>query len=654
MPRISHKTWALLFGCLLLHPVPPAGGADATPAKSNLTPPIAEPSIEPIPYISFGTFEGVGTSTFQYVVSDRAGLAQAVGKGIYPNEDWIRDDLQYQQLVNEGRLQGALDKFRPDVDPILAFYKWASLKGAQNQGLRLFNIARSYEAMDRPWQAVKAYYAVVVHFPKSVLWSNGTPWYIAVSALDSIDRLLNAHPDWNMSLENAEIRVVNGFDQKGTNDLFVVNPGSWTARAQTPAERPAASNFRTLYQRGSVKFVRWTNGDFQMMVHDRPFLVRGISYFPTPVGKSPDYGYKAHVEWMTSDDNGNRRIDGPYDSWVDVNGNNKQDADERAAGDFRLMRELGVNTIRLYHQAVNKALLRDLNDTYGIRVLMGDLVGAYTVGSGARWEDGTNYSDPKQRERMRESVRQMVEAHKDEDYVLMWVLGNENNYGVGNSARKDPRSYYRFVNSLARMIHIIDPSRPVAICNGDQENLDLIARECPEVDVLAVNAYRGGDGMGKSFWANMKSVWNKPVLISEFGCPAYNAVQSAKAAEETQAAYLVTNWKDIESHAAGAGTGNALGGVVFEWMDEWWKAGPQYDASIHDKVPQTQGAFHGGWMYEEWLGLASNGDGENSPFLRQLRPAYFALKNGPWQEPLNFLETSAFDTEGKKEESSEN
>ena len=29
--------------------------------------------------------------------------------------------------------------------------------------------------------------------------------------------------------------------------------------------------------------------------------------------------------------------------------------------------------------------------------------------------------------------------------------------------------------------------------------------------------------------------------------------------------------------------------------------------------------------------------------LRQLRPAYFALKNGPWSEPMNFREAEVFD-----------
>ena len=68
------------------------------------------------------------------------------------------------------------------------------------------------------------------------------------------------------------------------------------------------------------------------------------------------------------------------------------------------------------------------------------------------------------------------------------------------------------------------------------------------------------------------------------------------------------------------GQGNALGGVAFEWMDEWWKA---YEPAIHDAKGLWTGPFPDGYMHEEWLGMASQGDGKLSPFLRQLRKAYY-------------------------------
>jgi len=78
-------------------------------------------------------------------------------------------------------------------------------------------------------------------------------------------------------------------------------------------------------------------------------------------------------------------------------------------------------------------------------------------------------------------------------------------------------------------------------------------------------------------------------------------------------------------NAAGTrqGVGNALGGVVFEWLDEWWK---NYEPTVHDKTAGAQGPFPDGYMYEEWFGIIGQGDGKHSPFIRQLREGYYVYK----------------------------
>ena len=88
---------------------------------------------------------------------------------------------------------------------------------------------------------------------------------------------------------------------------------------------------------------------------------------------------------MYEDTNKNGLADGPYDSWVDKNKNDVQDPDEPVVGDFQLMKEMGVNTIREYHQPFqpNKEILRDMYEKHGIRVVLGDFLGKYALGSGA-------------------------------------------------------------------------------------------------------------------------------------------------------------------------------------------------------------------------------------------------------------------------------
>ncbi|MCQ9208381.1 MAG: hypothetical protein NG712_03295, partial [Omnitrophica bacterium] len=126
--------------------------------------------------------------------------------------------------------------------------------------------------------------------------------------------------------------------------------------------------------------------------------------------------------------------------------------------------------------------------------------------------------------------------------------------------------------------------------------------------------------------------------ITEFGSPSYIPGKSELAAEEAQAKYLAAAWQDIQANSAGGGkTGNALGGAVFEWLDEWWKVQPHHpggemaSALRQDAISIAPGPFPGGGFYEEHFGLASQGDGRHSPFQRILRPSYFAFR-GLWTD----------------------
>jgi beta-glucuronidase len=231
----------------------------------------------------------------------------------------------------------------------------------------------------------------------------------------------------------------------------------------------------------------------------------------------------------------------------------------------------------------------------------------------------------------------MVEEYKNEPYVLMWVLGNENNYssvsngetpGSGCLAQQQPEAYYSFVNECAKLIKSLDPhKRPVAICNGDAYMLDYCAKYAPDIDVYGANVYRGDYGMGQ-IWSDIAREYGKPVLITEYGCPGYAKGWSTARIEQGQALYHKNNWNDIMNNTAGiqGGAGNSLGGVVFEWVDEWWKSGYTRDANDHDTVSQWAGPFLDGFAYEEWFGITSQGGGRHSPFERQLRKAYFTYR----------------------------
>ncbi|MBI4341247.1 MAG: hypothetical protein HY598_03075 [Candidatus Omnitrophica bacterium] len=597
-----------------------------------------------IDYTRYGAFRDVGTATYRYEMSNWEGLSAAVGEGIYPNESSLMRDAAYQAAKKAGQLAGSHWDFVFYKDgPQLEFFRWA--EADEEPGVKQFYTALALEHAGLWMHAVKAYYAILVHFPASVGWTGfdpPTPWYVGKVARDKIEAIARLHPELGVRLEDARVIVEGGFDNDPDNDTILVNPGRLVAvppeQVNPPSADVAGLPKRREVGKGAVRLVQYENGHWQLLVDGKPWMIHGLTYQPSAVGESPDEG--TLKDWPTADRNGNGRIDA-FETFVDANLNNRQDANEPTVGDFTLLKAMGVNTIRLYHHATNKALLRQIHQEYGLRFLIGDFVGMYTVGSGAKWEDGTDYLDAAQRKRMTESVKSMVRQFKDEPYVLMWVLGNENNYGgvhgiVGGkgNAAQHPKEYYRFINELASWIHAEDPNHPVAIANGDLGFLDVMAPLIPAVDVFGTNVYRGWHGFGRSLFEEARRALNRPVLITEYGCPAYQAGQPREVIERDQALYHFGNWVDVADNMAGRGVGNAIGGVVFEWADEWWKGGqpPRFSPKVQETQPNWAGPFPGGWNFEEWYGLVSQGNGALSPYLRQLRVSYELYKR-LWNPP---------------------
>ena len=590
-------------------------------------------------YEKYGKFKDEGKREYVYEIIDQEGLSKAVGEGIYPNGISIYRDQDYRWLDQHGWLEGTHWDFVNTDYQRVCFYKWATTD--EDLGVKLFYTALALEKAGLIEQAIKAYYAIVVHYPFTVGWTYWkTPWYIGKVSIDKIDYLTRTHPKLGMKLVGAKIVVEGGFDDNVNNDIVITDPGRIISCKPGEVIPPKIdlSQHKIIDRRGKgkVHLVQYDNGHWQLLVDNKPYEVKCVAYTPNKVGLTPDNGsLVVHRDWMFADFNKNGRIDGPYDAFVDANGNNKQEAEvEPAVGDFQLMKDMGVNTVRLYHHAYNKKLLRELYENYGIRCIVGDYLGMYTIGSGAEWYAGTDYSNPEHRKNMFDSVKEMVKNCKNEPWVLMWMLGNENNYGVACSAKKDPDTYYKFVNEVAKWIHSVDPEHPVAICNGDVLYLDKFAKYCPDVDIYGTNTYRGNYGFGRSLWENIKDVFGHPVLITEYGCPAYmHGGYTKERMEEEQAEYLKGCWEDIKYNMAGSGQGNSLGGVLFEWCDEWWKAGPppENNPAIQERYGQFIGPFPDGWMYEEWLGVVSQANGTLSPFIRHLRKAYFVYKE-LWNE----------------------
>ena len=404
---------------------------------------------------------------------------------------------------------------------------------------------------------------------------------------------------------------------------------------------------------GKVKVVKYDDGTWQLLVDGKPYFIKGVMFAPVKIGESPDEATMR--DWMYYNDNRDGKNEIAYKTWLDRNKNNKRDSGEEVEGDFSLLKKMGCNTIRLYHLAsdnsilgniyktnkstalqydhpVNKELLRQLYNNYGIKVIMGNYVGAWTIGAGASWEEGTDYTNPKHCENIKKSVRAMVLDNKDEPYVLMWVLGNENNLGdwLRCNASKNPEAYAKLIGELAEMIHKLDSEHPVAVCDGDNFNtLKEYAKHAPGLDIVSYNSYRGEYGF-VFLWKEVKRTFDRPVFISEFGIFSYNV--NTGEDQDYQLKYIKGCWRDIVRNSAShydptkRVSGNSIGGVVFDWLDRWYMDGTPSEHNAGTRYWDSSDHLR----HEEWFGIISMGDGSDW-LTRQKRKVYDYLE-GVWNK----------------------
>ncbi|WP_282160900.1 glycoside hydrolase family 2 TIM barrel-domain containing protein [Ulvibacterium marinum] len=337
--------------------------------------------------------------------------------------------------------------------------------------------------------------------------------------------------------------------------------------------------------------------------------------------------------------------------------------------EMSLLKNMGVNVIRQY-TGVPARWIKYIYENYGIYTMLNHSFGRYGLTLDGVWTPVTIYDDAKTQEFLMSEMEELVKGYKDTPGLLLYLLGNENNYGLfwaGAETEDFPddeeriqfigesrgRPMYRLMNDAAKKMKAMDPSHPVAICNGDVLFIDIVAEECKDVDIYGTNTYRGLS-FGDMFQV-VKEKLNKPVMFTEFGADAYNAVEN-KEDQFSQAYYMVGNWKEIYENAAGLGKAdNSVGGFTFQFSDGWWKFGfdDRKNADVHDNNASWS---NGGYardlaapgannMNEEWFGICAKG-ATNPRGLYELYPraAYYALKEvhqlNPYGEgvDLNFVD----------------
>jgi len=327
--------------------------------------------------------------------------------------------------------------------------------------------------------------------------------------------------------------------------------------------------------------------------------------------------------------------------------------------DIPLMKQLNVNTVRIYHSLgsnvenynnVAAQLMPVLDEFYrnGIMVIM-------TVAMTKGDFEGEN---PK--------YLKVVQAFKNHPAILMWAIGNEWNFNKLYDASNisDVDKYWQaidMVDTAARRIKQADPRHPVCSILGDQlgkadDITPVILYCCYNVDIWGLNVYRGKT-FGNLF-SQWKDAWRqfripaKPFFISECGidsfysAPGYSTsiegeftraynVKGSQA-QGAQAEYDRSLWQDILSHLSiGSANEYCLGGLVHEFNDELWKVG-NFNIGLGFAGALDTGYFHyaTNHSYDDY-----NSEGftwAGAPFDGVMNEEYFGLVSADRQPKIAY------------------
>ncbi|SHG66164.1 glycoside hydrolase family 2 TIM barrel-domain containing protein [Winogradskyella jejuensis] len=371
----------------------------------------------------------------------------------------------------------------------------------------------------------------------------------------------------------------------------------------------------------------------KLVVNGKDFIVNGINWDYVPIGN----GILDKGIWNQSDD----IIKSALDS------------------EMALFKNMGVNAIRTY--GLEPRWITYIYENYGIYTMLNTQFGAYGLTINGAWVPQTDYTDPETRKVLMKEVTDMANKYKNTPGLLLYMIGNENNYhlswtgaeteaipidGVDPGIRLAAEGLYKAFNDAAIEIKGIDNSVPVAICNGDLLYLDIVKEYCKDIDIYGTNMYRG-ISFSDAF-QRVKDELDKPILFAEFGADAFNT-RDNKEDQYSQAYYNIGNWKEIYENAAGLGkVGNSIGGFTFQSSDGWWKWNQTKDFDVHNnnavwpnggysRDQAKEGDFN---MNEEWFGICAKGP-TNERGLYELYPraVYYALKEAhrinPYEEGVD-------------------
>ena len=281
----------------------------------------------------------------------------------------------------------------------------------------------------------------------------------------------------------------------------------------------------------------------RIFIDDQPFYIKGICYHPVPLGQT------------------------------------KRDF-KNLDQDLLLMKEAGINTIRVY-SPIDEVEILDKIDKAGIKVII-----------------NFGYNQNGYYDILNNTYLEYVKKYKNHNAILLWELGNEYNYHPewfnGNID-----NWYNSMNSAANEIKKIDQNHPVSTAHGEIPD-DKARKIGSNIDIWGINIYRWDDP--SSFISEWEKVSNLPIYFSEAGSDSYMTKDfkdfKKGINEEAQAAAnktIINNVFKIRDKVAGI--------LIFQFVDGLWKAGNPKTQDVGGWAPNSSGVPYDGTANEEFWGI---------------------------------------------------
>lgn len=241
--------------------------------------------------------------------------------------------------------------------------------------------------------------------------------------------------------------------------------------------------------------------------------------------------------------------------------------------DFKRIKDAGFNTVRVWGIMPEEQI--SLAEKYGIKVIQA-----------AGIKPDADFSYEGFIRQAESQVRQMARISKNHPNVIMYLITNEpHSKAITASGVGKTMDLYK---RLMEIVKKEDPIRPISMANAYW----TIWLDQSIWDIASFNVYNYSPSFVEiigyaNFIRNLRELsgTDKPFLVTEYGFAVSPEGPGKKGyggnTQQEQAEGVIADLRGLIQ-------GGATGGCVFEWNDEWWKAG---NAAVHDSHP------------EEWFGI---------------------------------------------------